>query len=106
MGVWVCGCVGVWVCGCVGVWVCGCVGVWVCGCVGVWVCGCVGVWVCGCGWVWVCMGGCERANERSVCVMCNYVILYMHKPVTCVTCALTEYKLLQITYNSHIRTVQ
>ena len=85
-----------------GVWVCGCVGVWVCGCVGVLVCGCVGVWV------WVCMGvyGWVRASERSVCVMCNYVILYMHTPVTCVLCALTDYKLLQIKYDSHFRTVQ
>ena len=48
-----------------------------------------------CGWVRAC-----------VCVMCNYVILYMHPPVTCVMCALTDYKLLQITYDSHIRTVQ
>ena len=55
----------------------------------------MGVWV----GVWACVGGCEPASERAcVCVMCNYVLLYMHTPVTCVMCALTDYKLLQITY--------
>ena len=113
VGVWVCGCVGVWVCGCVGVWECGCVGVWVCGCVGGWVGVLVGGWVGECVSVWVGMGVCGwvcgwvRASEQAcVCVMCNYVILYMHTPLTCVMCALTDYKLLQITYDSHIRTVQ
>ena len=66
-----------------------------CVCVRACVRACVRVCVC------VCVCVCERVCVRNVQL---YNCIYAHTSDMCHVC--TDYKLLQITYDSHIRTVQ